>query len=300
MSGNRLGSSTFDNFIAYDLLPSITRLIVGLPFCWLYPNLHHQNVALRTAFLDNSLLEILDVSCGGVLNGSILTPVDRLNEESVTTRVITLGAGFDTRSLRFQQPSSEQKLISRKLSDSSSSSARQAIESNSNSLNADFYEVDLPSVVSQKENIFKRFLMRRPNSIIPKLYGADLNEIEEVKSQLSHIFTDSEIAQNNEKNNGKNNGKRPTVFIIEAVLMYLKEENVMPLLSTVMKEAAKHSSSVHLCFADRLPGMPHNDTDLNEERIAAIEILRTVGLELTTWQPKPGRARHMGIAKYSV
>ena len=149
-------------------------------------------------------------------------------------------------------------------------------------------------MVQQKRSVFNRFLLRRPKSILPKLYGADLNFSEEVKKQLELIFAD------NEGRSDELEKTRPTVFIIEAVLMYLKEENVMPLLSLAMKEAAKHSSSVHLCFADRLPGMPHNDTDLEVERAAAVELLRSVGLDLTTWQPKPGRARHMGIAKYNL
>jgi hypothetical protein len=243
ISGNRFGSSTFDGFFAYDLLPHITRIIVGFPFCWIYPNLHHQNVALRTAFLDLSLLQAIHSKRNSSQNSAVTSTSTGMD---LTPRVITLGAGFDTRSLRFQN----------------------AGDMNRNSL------------------------LRRPNSKMPKLYGADLNDFEEVNRQLMKIFSEDKTS------NGMSN-KRPTVFIVEAVLMYLKEENVMPLLRMCMLKAAKHSSSVQLCFADRLPGMPY-DVDLNDEKQAAVDLLRTVGLDLKTWQPKPGRARHMGIAEFKL
>ena len=291
ISGNRVGSSTFDGFIAYDLLPPITRFIVGFPFSWLYPNLHHQNVALRTAFLDKSVLDVLredQISAQPPTNNENvkdLSTASDYNDDSLIPRVITLGAGFDTRSLRFRGIKSDT---------STTATSTTATSTSSSTLNADFYEVDLPAVVSQKSNIFQRYLKRRPNSILPKLYGADLNDLDEVKKQLGLIFSDK---NSGDKSNSK---KRKTVFVIEAVLMYLKEENVMPLLSACMIEAAKHSSTVELCFADRLPGMPQNDTDLQVEKEAAEKLLRSVGLDLLTWQPKPGRARHMGIASYKI
>lgn len=44
----------------------------------------------------------------------------------------------------------------------------------------------------------------------------------------------------------------------------------------------------------------NNVDDLLEiENLAAKKILNDIGLELIHWQPKPGRARHMGIAKYN-
>jgi Leucine carboxyl methyltransferase len=268
ISGNRFGSSTFDGFFAYDLLPHLTRLIVGFPFCWIYPNLHHQNVALRTAFLDLSLLHAIR-SKQNVSQISTVTSTP--TGVDLTPRVITLGAGFDTRSLRFQNAGDK---ISEKM------------------MIADFHELDLPAVVAQKTNVFKRFLLRRPNSKMPKLYGVDLNDFEEVNRQLMKIFSEDKPSDEMSK-------KRPTVFMVEAVLMYLKEENVMPLLRMCMLKAAKHSSSVQLCFADRLPGMPY-DVDLDVEKQAAVDLLRTVGLDLKTWQPKPGRARHMGIAEFKL
>ena len=45
ISGNRPESS--DGSLAFDLLPPVTRRVVGWPLCRLYPNLHHANVAIR-------------------------------------------------------------------------------------------------------------------------------------------------------------------------------------------------------------------------------------------------------------
>jgi len=85
ISGSRVFSNTFDSFVAYDLLPNFTRVIAGFPLCYLFPKLHHQNVALRTRFLDEALTsEIEDAAAKG---------------ENVVT--VALGAGFDTRCLRF-------------------------------------------------------------------------------------------------------------------------------------------------------------------------------------------------------
>lgn len=53
IAGN--GRRSSDGGLAYDMLPGGSRIIVCRPLAWLYPRLHHQNVALRTAFLDQVL-----------------------------------------------------------------------------------------------------------------------------------------------------------------------------------------------------------------------------------------------------
>lgn len=262
IAGNRIGTITNDGGVAYDLLPHYSRNVVAFPWCYLYPPLHHQTVAMRTAFLDATLDDVCRQ----------LTKVGGNHDD---TRVITLGAGFDTRSLRYlekQQRSGTNATKSSKM---------------------DFYEIDLPSVVTQKTSIFRRYERRRKSStspgspLLPRLYGADLNELDTVKQRLSQIFDDT-----------AHRPRRPTVFMVEAVLMYLKQDNVMPLLLSCIQEAAKHSNDVYLVFADRLPNMPYDDANPSVERIAAEQLLKTVGLKLTAYQGKPGRARHMGVAIY--
>lgn len=85
ISGNQRFSKTADGGITYDMLPSFTRNIVKFPFSWLYAPLHHQNVALRTTFLD----------------AAVCTELDHLDSTTRPVTVIVLGGGFDTRALRF-------------------------------------------------------------------------------------------------------------------------------------------------------------------------------------------------------
>ena len=246
MAGNRIGTSTFDGGVAHDLLPHVTRNVVAFPLCYLYPPLHHQTVAMRTAFLDASL----DEACWRLAS-----------KEPV--RVIVLGGGFDTRSLRYLEKKAHME----------------------------FYEIDLPSVVTQKQRIFERFQRRRRGAALPRLLGADLNDLDQVKAQLARIFQQRDQAR-------PDGARPPTVFMVEAVLMYLKQDVVLPLLASCMAEAARHSSDVKFVFADRLPDMPYDDKDPTIERQAAEMVLKAAGLRLDAWQGKPGRARHMGIATY--
>ena len=52
IAGNCLFSKGHDGGVAHDMLPSFTRSLVRFPLSYLYPLLHHQNVAMRTVFLD--------------------------------------------------------------------------------------------------------------------------------------------------------------------------------------------------------------------------------------------------------
>jgi hypothetical protein len=300
IAGNRRGSETDDGGIAHDLLPPVTRNIVGFPLASLYPKLHHQNVALRTAFLDRALNEILDE----------LGPSDGRRADADSSgsgsdvRVITLGAGFDTRSLRFRNPKAS---VPTKIHAGKQKRGSVTEPSRARSRAVpQFFEIDLSSVVEQKRKILNRFLSRRPEfqGRLPSLLEADLNDLEGVQMQLKRVFdgsaehegSGSDPSISSRQNRG---AKKPTIVLVEAVLMYLDQNKVVPLLSSCMKEAAQHSSSVHFCFADRFPDMPYSDIDPDEERYAAEKLLKGINLELVSWQGKPGRARHMGVAKYT-
>ena len=72
-----------DGGVAFDLLPSVTRRAVAWPLCLLYPPLHSQTVALRTAFID---------AC-------VAHEVARPGAPAGTARVVVLGSGLDGRSV---------------------------------------------------------------------------------------------------------------------------------------------------------------------------------------------------------
>ena len=239
--GNRYGSLTYDGGIAYDLLPSGSRWLVKGRLSYLYPDLHHQNVALRTAYLDRA------IDC-------------LLQQTKEQTCIVILGAGFDSRSLRYL--GKEQKNLTK------------------------WNEIDLPVVSCQKRKLLERFKSRRPFSNLPNLFAADLNDIEAVKCLLPSI-RDYYARKENVVS---------IDFVIEAVLMYLEKTNVVPLLTSCWVEAKKVSPLVTFCFADRLPVQIDEACPYVEEKQAR-DLFLSLGVEIVDWQCKPGRARHMGVGK---
>jgi len=271
IAGCRRLSASYDGNIAFDLLPSWTRSIVRFPLCYLYPKLHHQNVLIRTQYLDQIVQEqLIDSSC----NTDILA--------------ISLGAGFDTRSLRFL--------------DNNALSSSSADRNNTIS----YFELDLPHVVKQKMSMLRRFSTRRrtDEAALPSQLPTDLNDLAMAERQLQRVFT---LAAG-----GRGVKRVKVIFIIEAVLMYLEDENVSPLLSLCRQQAEKYlsssyvqsgissgSGSISLCFADRLPSridFTREDADVERERDECGAILAAQGWRLRSFMAKPGRARWMGVA----
>mmetsp|Transcript_47 Transcript_47/g.89 ORF Transcript_47/g.89 Transcript_47/m.89 type:complete len:394 (+) Transcript_47:1662-2843(+) len=84
LSGNDQSSPVYDDGLAYDLLPSGWRKLVK--FNRFYPRLHHANVELRTAYLDNAVFQI----------------VSDIKEVDATVKIllICMGAGYDTRGVK--------------------------------------------------------------------------------------------------------------------------------------------------------------------------------------------------------
>lgn len=233
-----------DEALAYDLLPPRTRRVVARPLARFYPLLHHQNVALRTAFLDRHVrseratIEANDRNGGG--------PV-----------VIALGAGFDLRCLRLR----------------SMPAAR-------------WVDIDLPHVIAQRERLLGRLFERRPH-LLPqrasmRSLSANLSVAEEVRATMRDALSDGTRG-------------RGAIIVCEALLIYLKPEDAAALLRTVRDEAIRAGlNSATLCFADRLPHCPGFEMD------DAKAALQAAGFDLdeSTWLPKPGLAKHMGVARW--
>lgn len=248
IAGNRWGSCTYDGGFAFDLLPSWTRAIVSFPLCYLYPNLHHQNVAMRTLFLDRVIKDELAKAAS--------------NNTGSRTKVITLGGGFDSRSLRYG--------------------------GDNQYANVDFYELDLPQVIEQKAKMIERFQQRRKkHTARPILVPVDLNDIAALQTKLASIFAENK------------RDKCSTIFVSEAVLLYLQPENVGKVLQSCTQIARECSTSISYCFADRL--VNRNMGEQSTERDDVAKFLEdSTGLQLQVWLPKPGKARHMGVASFSA
>jgi len=299
------------------MLPPFTRNIVRYPLSWLYPNLHHQNVALRTLYLDQLLLSELksnthDVnsqndndhrSMNDTSNIPTSTAINSDIESKRRYRIVTLGGGFDTRSIRFALKTRQQqhqynnnqqkpdliqspsifnlpimKWMKRKISRTTTSTSYD--DNNINNNVFEFYEIDLPHVIEQKRIILKRFLQRRKlfhgnTEILPKLYEANLNNITAIEYCLNEIDNDhhrgysygSSDYDDDDNNNHSCTSKTKsiqsnlkksyykTIIITEAVLMYLNEDNIKPLLQTCIDKLSKNSDNLSLFFTDRFPGI---------------------------------------------
>lgn len=253
--------------VAFDLLPSLTRNIVRWPLRLLFPRLHHQNVALRTKFLDKALLEEEGY---------------RSKQEKVA--VISLGAGFDTRSIRFLNG---------------------MVKGDVTGAGMDFFELDLPEVIEQKRGLLERYSQRQPKHVLPSLVEANLNDLRSVANALEiSVFQDE-----GEARTVLGGGYHKIILMVEAVLMYMEREKVAPMLKMVINAAKCHAGSVSFIFSDRFPGID-NQLDKVVSFVNAVDIAKREGelvqdylleldnqLNLIEWLPKPGRARHQGVGR---
>ena len=278
LSGNCVGLSSFDDFITHDLLPSIARWFVSFPLCYLFPPLHHRHVYERTRFLDNEFKsEIARL-------GKYRYADDLLNNHSTTgsqnVQVISLGGGFDSRSMRFLNGRQNRKFLS------------------NHGISICCHEVDLPAVIAQKSCMLQRFLSRRPGSQLPVLHSADLNIAEEVKKCLKRIYTGDSDSSKRSLTSNTDAHKKHTIYLIEAVLVYLKKECVPSLLRTCIEESIDSGHSVSICFTDMYP-LVEDATDYRMEMEHVQNLLKDVHpqLQLTKYRKYPIFNFHMGVAR---
>jgi len=244
LAANDVTSPVYDDSLAYDLLPRGFRVLVGTKLRGLYPRLHHANVEIRTAYLDQSVTRII-------------TQVHERQASGIKIRLVSLGAGYDVRSIKFRE---------RGLVD-------QAVE------------LDLPQVVEAKTKILNspRLQRRRPNLTcdkFPQFYSVNLNKVDRVRSVLVEILQSS-----------PNEAPWHTIFLFEGVMIYLDEgvpEALLKVCSDALKATGENGS---LVFADRLENISGGDPDIGRRELAKN------GWNVTDWLPKPGLARHMGCAE---
>ena len=233
ISGRDKSSPVYDDNITYDMLPRGTRWLVKIP-SRLWPRLIHFNIELRTAYLDNSLRK------------EIAAHSDK------KIRLVTLGAGYDTRSVRF-------------LSDGSIDEA---------------WELDITKVLDSKVVMLERLKSRRHTAKLPILVSVDLNDVETFENlRLPGIVTEDKDWH--------------TIFLLEGVLIYLKEGVPDKLLSACASSLKENDVGGSLVFADLLRGIPDGDFQIAKERLE----LDGWKLSEDDWCVKPGLARHMGTAQ---
>jgi hypothetical protein len=143
----------------------------------------------------------------------------------------------------------------------------------------------LPAVVAQKKKIMETYLLRRRPHLqgrLPTLIGGDLNNVDDIVQALTHI-------------EGR---PQPTIFVVEAVCMYLDDSNVSDLLQGCVGAAMlKGAPAVSVCFSDRFPSVAAGRRAGIPEQESTRTLFRGIGMELRTYQGKPGHARSMGVAR---
>jgi O-methyltransferase involved in polyketide biosynthesis len=146
------------------------------------------------------------------LNQAVAQEMARVNRP---VRLISLGAGYDTRLIRM-------------LNDDVSGHV------------VECYEFDLTSSVESKTRLIQERLLKRQSKKgrsdlkLPSMIGLDLNHTEEFRKQLARICERRDDLH--------------TIFVVEGVMMYLDKGNAETALQACA-DATFHSS---LCFADRL------------------------------------------------
>ena len=154
LSANDENSPCFDDSLAYDLLPRGFRVLVGRKLRRFYPRLHHANVEIRTAYLDQSVT-------------SIIERVRAVRPETCF-RLVTFGGGYDVRSIKFRERGLIDEAVELDLP--------QVVEAKTRILES------------------RRFQKRRPNLTsdkFPKFYSVNLNAIDNVSSLLVQILQSS-------------------------------------------------------------------------------------------------------------
>jgi O-methyltransferase involved in polyketide biosynthesis len=141
------------------------------------------------------------------------------------------------------------------------------------------WDLDLPQVIESKVSILERLKQRRENVVLPEMRSVDLNNLAAVEANLSEI-----LSQDNDANSWH------TIFLTEGVLLFLNKGKPTELLKLCRDFSKQANNTASFCFADYLETV----TDCNEDM--ARYMLNQAGWELQDWCPKPGRAKHMGIA----
>jgi O-methyltransferase involved in polyketide biosynthesis len=286
LAANDSTSPVYDNRLAYDLLPPITRWIVSRRVCRFYPRLHHANVEIRTAYLDKSVSNIIN-NIDMMQNYNNANNNNNAVTNKAKIRLIVMGGGYDTRCM---------KLLER----------LQLSNTNNTNYILECYELDLPDVVHAKQQLIQtRLHIRRPwlQSISPTLIPVNFNNLNVTQMALESI-----LQSDNDTVSATGGGAIITnnIIIFEGVMIYLDEgipHSLLRICSDVLLNngnmtrltigdgGVSSSSSNYLCFADRLENIPGGDIT------AAHVEMDSTGWELLDWLPKPGLARHMGVAR---
>jgi O-methyltransferase involved in polyketide biosynthesis len=290
---------------AYNMLPPLSRTLVAPGVRRLYPLLHHQNVAIRTAYLD----------------GALQRELERARAEDVQIVVLVLGGGFDTRALRFggvrgvefvecDLPAvvdAKRKLLATRLARRAKRAGRtlavptlESLDMNSADSRASFVQGTLRDALARARR------------------AADATS-RRARGPLAFASADEAPRLRTAQPRG---GVR-VLIVAEATLLYLSAGSAAATLAACVGECRREARAAaavgapsaldgttdvvaRLLLADRLPGTVdrfggESAEALAKERAAAESWLGCAArLCVDEWYNKPGKARQMGIASASL
>jgi len=331
MAGNDLTSAVYDGGLAFDLLPPLTRWVIAPSMVHWYPRFHHANVEQRTRYLDMAILDQIlpeqqqdldkEKTRSATTSPAAETTTTTTNLKSKKIRLVLLGGGYDLRLIRMTT-----KIFKALQRDESTHNNGNNNDFATDLLHPklDLVEVDLPHVLQAKQVLLqKRLLRRRPEllNIVEQIrfFPADLNDLERVQQVVDEILsfprTDTSIqnvsssdnrttTSNAIHNNNSNDNVDDcfTIFVFEAVLIYLNDQIPSRLLSLLSQALKRHGQSGAVCFADTLSNVettnPTTITDAaaHSKKELARRELETNGWILQDWMRKSGKTRHLGWA----
>lgn len=184
------------------------------------------------------------------------------NNENKHIRLVILGGGYDPRGARLLTENKVQQA----------------------------FELDLAQVLAAKRQMLERLKMRRTKRgqsfRSPQLVAVDLNNHTALVQLLE------ELVQSPKNDDSQHDAASwHTIFVSEGVLIYIDDPNEVLRLCANAINDDKKGRTASLCFADRLAEVPGGD------EVAGGLAFSQAGWDLIEWKPKPGLARHMGLAR---
>jgi hypothetical protein len=276
IAARNTASPVYDRGMTYDMLPRPGRWIVKLPNR-LFPRLIHSNIELRTAYLDTFLREELHSAKSAWDAYSQNTTELGCDPKHMKVRLITLGAGYDARSVR---------MLTEGLVDEA-------------------WELDIETVAASKHVMLQR-LRRRRHCALPTVIPTNLNDLEAFEKTLQGILYGRNDTSSNERDiDDSYTAPWYTIFLTEGVMIYLDEGIPTKMLSICSKLAKQQqqqqsgSGGATLLFTDLLRNVSSDDHAPGKERDDAKVELQNSGWDLleSSWYVKPGLAKHMGTAR---
>ena len=290
---------------AYHMLPKYSRWILKV-FQPYFPRWMHANIELRVVYLSQAIQHELDY-----YYSHSRQEMQNTNKTKKKIRLVTIGSGYDTRSLELLLQSSKYPID-------------------------EVWELDLPGVVESKQRLLRNWIKKEsrttnsrkkntrreqqcggggeadnPLSMLLQdryfLESIDLNDLDQLQTMLRKITRTTAKERNGNVDDNDNDEQQQqqqqqqeeyvNILLSEAVLLYLdKPNNVVPQL---MQVASQYFDSI--CFADRFFFVDDGKYNEKDPRQTLEQWLTENGnWKLIDLKLKPGATRHLGIARSNV